>query len=231
MPSRPVLAISQRVVLDTRTNERRDALDQRWSEIAAALGALLWPVPNNPALAQAFLDQYRPQAVILSGGNDVGPELRSHSSSQRRTITAGQPDAPERDRTETVLLEWSCAYRVPLLGVCRGMQALNIFWGGNLREIDRALHVAQQHEVSVRPMDQGMQWEFPSVVNSYHGYGFGKEDLGNGLVVLAECGSVVEAVVHHELPHLGIMWHPERNTPFEERDLRLMRLHFQLVQS
>src|SRR5687767_9175047 len=114
--ARPIVAISQRVVVDGRTGERRDALDQQWAALANTLDCVLWPIPNNPVHAKALLHQRQPQAVILSGGNDVGVGIGCDPSVGECPPRTLRGDAPERDETETVILRWSAAAGVPVVG-------------------------------------------------------------------------------------------------------------------
>jgi len=87
-------------------------------------------------------------------------------------------------------------------------------------------HVASRHALAVSVdtvpgLDDGME------VNSFHGWGVPEDGLGEALEVLARApdGSI-EALRHETLPWLGIMWHPEREHPFIDNDLRLIRTVF-----
>ncbi|HEX5393429.1 MAG TPA: gamma-glutamyl-gamma-aminobutyrate hydrolase family protein, partial [Rhodocyclaceae bacterium] len=101
-----LVLISQREVHLPERGETRDALDQRLVEFVAAAGGVPIPVPNKLAAAGAlddWLAALRPEAILLSGGDDIGT-------------------CPARDRTERRLLDLACANAMPVLGICRGMQ-------------------------------------------------------------------------------------------------------------
>lgn len=189
---KPVL-LSQRVECLAARGERRDALDQRLVHWLAEMGVLAVPVPNNPALVAHYWAHVKPVAVVLSGGNDLA-------------CLGG--DAPERDATELALVNQALAEGLPLLGLCRGMQFLIRYFGGELQAIEG--HVGTRHQLQI-----GNAWHD---VNSYHGWG--AYALPDPLCALAYAeDGCVEAMRHSSLPVLGLMWHPERETPYNPQDV------------
>src|SRR5690242_2964272 len=88
------------------------------------------PVPNSAESTLMWLRHVKPEAVILSGGNDL-------------VVTGG--DAPERDATEMHLMEWACEEDLPLLGICRGMQMIATFNGASLEKQLR--HAGGEHHL------------------------------------------------------------------------------------
>lgn len=208
-------AVSQRRVPG---REDRDCLDRAWPEFLAACGLVCAPAPNAPKLLDAWLERLRPQAVLLTGGN-AAPG-------------SGQDDAcPERDAVERALILWAGENRLPLLGVCRGAQMLNHVHGGALRPLSG--HAATRHGLA-RPQNAtlpaGLPPALPTDANSFHHYGLLEQDLGAGLraLALAPDGSV-ELFVHAALPQAGMLWHPERQTPFRQEDIALVRAFLEAI--
>lgn len=203
------LAISQRVEEHQDYAERRDCLDQRWSDFADALNCAPIPLPNiRVDKVDAYLNLISPDAIILSGGNSM--------LSQNETA---QDAAPERDAFESALLAWGLANNKPILGICRGMQFINHYFGGSTVELGE--HVARRHRINfcgdlsdTAAMD----------VNSFHNFGLRPEHLGNQLnaLAMAEDGTV-EALSHAAQKIAAVMWHPERESPFSEFDVSLTR--------
>jgi N5-(cytidine 5'-diphosphoramidyl)-L-glutamine hydrolase len=192
------IVLSQRVVTDPKTGERRDALDQRWAGLLAAAGFLALPIPNRPQGVVQFLEKTRPRGILLTGGND---------------LASLGGDAPERDESENLLIAHALKTALPLLGVCRGMQMIQAHFGVKLERVTG--HVAPQ---------QSIEFEGRSIaVNSYHAWG--SKESAQGLTV---CGRAADGVVKavRSGPLLGIMWHPERIVPPRLEDIALLQEFF-----
>jgi gamma-glutamyl-gamma-aminobutyrate hydrolase PuuD len=201
------LGITQRVQNVHHYAERRDCLDQRWASMALQLGYLPLPLPNLATdQVPMLLDNLQLDGVLLSGGNSIA-SLEPES----------EDTAPERDRFEAALLEQAIERKLPLIGVCRGMQLINFELGGRLSPISG--HVAERHSLT----QQGSV-QFPDEVNSYHNWAIPRDGLAAELTPLAfDSEGNVEAFECPEKKLLGIMWHPEREQPFRNLDVKLIK--------
>jgi len=207
------LGITQRVEHIERYNERRDCLDQRWSSFAFELGYIPVPLPNIPAdKVSDLLDNLNLDAILLSGGNSIALTVQS------ATTPPATDTAPERDAFESALLDNALDHKIPLLGVCRGMQMINLYLGGTLSPINE--HVAVRHPL--RPLKDCYQ--LPYEVNSYHNWGIGTDNLAKELTAIAlDSDGNVEAFEHQTKKLFGIMWHPERELPFNTLDIQIIK--------
>jgi putative glutamine amidotransferase len=182
---------------------------------AGGLAAMLPPdAPEHAAAAVARLD-----GLVVAGGPDVEP-VRYGAEPDPRT----GPPARARDAWELALVEAALAARLPLLGICRGMQLLNVALGGTLvQHLDGhtgAVGVVGRHPVVPVPGTRyaGIVPETAPVPTYHHQ---AVDRLGTGLVASAHAADgTVEAV---ELPSaggwvLGVQWHPEMG-----EDERVMR--------
>ncbi|MCP4298748.1 MAG: peptidase C26 [Proteobacteria bacterium] len=205
------VGITQRVEIVQSYSERRDCLDQKWAELVLMLDLIPIPLPNiAPAQIPDLLDALKLDALLLSGGNSISYLDQEACDS-----------APERDDFEDYLIKYAIKQDLPIIGVCRGMQMINYSLGGSLVAIDG--HIAVKHEISIL----NKKSELPDHVNSYHNWGIPKTGLAGGLRPLATDGDGnIEAFEHEEKNILGIMWHPERETPFSNLDLKLMKSRF-----
>ena len=188
------IIVSQRVDVLEHHNERRDALDQRLAEFILAINSVAVPVPNNKNVVAHILDIVSPDVVILSGGNT---EVRYGGN------------APERDEVDSLLISYALNRGCPLIGICRGMQSIITYFGGTLCKVNG--HVASKHML-VGSVNRN--------VNSYHEWACTTLPSCLQVIGRAEDG-VIEAIVHDKLPIYGIMWHPERNYPFFQDDIKM----------
>ncbi|MFG2950656.1 gamma-glutamyl-gamma-aminobutyrate hydrolase family protein [Streptomyces adustus] len=182
---------------------------------AGGLAAMLPPDgPEHAAATVARLD-----GLVVAGGPDVEP-VRYGAEPDPRT----GPPARARDAWELALIEAALAARVPLLGICRGMQLLNVAAGGTLvQHLDGHAEVVGAfglHPVKPVPgtLYAGIVPE-ETAVPTYHHQAVDR--LGTDLVASAYAADgTVEAI---ELPAsagwvLGVQWHPEMG-----EDLRVLR--------
>ena len=193
------LGLTQRVAVDADSGERRDCLDQRWAELLGAYGYLVVPLPNLVADPAAVVKDLGLHGMVLTGGNDLA------------SVPNGADPAPERDALESELLRYAAAIRLPVLGVCRGMQMMAHHFGTPVVAVQD--HVLPEHPIA---MQTGTPMPLAPVerVNSYHHFGLLSERLGGEFVACALAGDgTVEALMHRHLPQWGIMWHPERGAP------------------
>ena len=197
------ILITQRIDFLKDRNEVRESIDMNLSKLVLSIGMI--PIQCSCKILEKFsinefLDNLSPDGIILSGGNNIGEYL-------------------ERDNFEFAMLSWSALNKVPLFGICRGLQILNSFCNGSLAKVEG--HCNTRHII------YGVK-EFDNLeVNSFHDFGVKNKNLGKNLVVLAQTkDNCIEALKHKTNPWLGIMWHPEREDLFSKNDLAILNSHF-----
>lgn len=197
------IAVTQTVRVtahDDGEPEREDVLDDAWLALLEASGCVAMRVPNQPHLATDFLDSLPIDGLLLTCGNN----LAAHGG-----------DAPERDRTEFLLLTHAVHKKIPVLGVGRGMQVIQRLFSVPVDPIDG-------HETDALSIDVNGE---RVVVNSGHRYGATETAPGLHVWARADDG-VVKAVRNNEHNITGIMWRPERMRPFRQSDIDLFRSVF-----
>ena len=214
------IGLTQRVVSDAKTGERRDALDQKWVTLLTGLGLTPVPLGNMPTDAKTYLSSLGLSGVILTGGNDL--------ALLENPVNA----APERDAFEASVLAFCLENNLPALGVCRGMQMMNVYFGGDVQALIG--HVATRHRVEVLE-DKTANTVFASdktfEVNSYHNYGIVPQAMAPDFLPWVRCveDNSIEAFADTTKRMFGMMWHPEREEPFKKQDLALLRFCFEGV--
>jgi putative glutamine amidotransferase len=205
----------------------RDFIGQYYVPYLEKLGLVPILVPNTLADLHTYVTAVGAEGIVLSGGGDLAPERYGQPN------TASEEISPARDETEYRLLELAVERRLPVFGICRGIQVLNVFFGGGLiQDIPAQLHSPISHDgeathpvAIVDPRVECVVERVELHVNSYHHQGVTADLLAPDLDVFAVCEAdgVIEGVLHRTLPVIGVQWHPERPTPSRESDERLIR--------
>lgn len=187
--------------------------------VAAAGGTpiMLPPDPATTAEPDRVLDLI--DGLILAGGADVDPSRYGAAAHPQTTGTV-----PERDDFEIALLRRAWERDIPALGICRGMQVMNVARGGTLLQhlpdslghadhrrvrgtFDGSDHDVRLEEGSLAARAAG---EARHATKSHHHQGIDR--LGEGLVVTghATLDELPEAIEDPRLTYaLGVQWHPE----------------------
>lgn len=205
MTTRPHTAIglTMRVTRAEGYDELRDSLAQDWAPfLAETLPGIRWTMlPNIGAAAVAFAQAQGVNALLLTGGNDIG-------------------EYAHKDATDRALLAHALQADWPVLGVCRGLQIMQHHLGGTLAALDPAVHVARRHPVTFAAPALGMPQR--AEVNSYHRFGIRALAEGMKPLASADDGSI-EGAMLEGYRALGVMWHPEREPAPAPHDRTLMQ--------
>jgi|TARA_B100001971_G_C18221024_1_gene557209 putative glutamine amidotransferase len=197
-----IIFISQRLDKVGKYNELRNNIDIRFSLFLKKIGMMPILIPNNCFQLKVLFKKIRPKGIILSPGGDPR-------------------EKDKRYEVERLLINYSKKNNIPLLGICRGAQALNLFFGGKIKKINN--HVRRNHNL------QGMLIKNKIKIKTkcFHEYGIEKSILGKNLKVLASSkdGSI-ECFEHITKKIMGIMWHPERFKKFRKFELNLIKRFF-----
>lgn len=162
-----LVAVTQRVELIRDRGEVRDCLDQNIAIWLARAACAAVPIPNaidgrggSEVSVSSWLEAIKPDAVLLSGGNDIG-------------------QFSSRDTAENDVLSWAEQHYVPVLGICRGMQYMASYAGAELITLEG--HVRTYHNL-------GEGW--PGQVNSFHNFGLRECPPGYKVLARADDGTV-----------------------------------------
>jgi len=190
-----IFGISLRVELIEKYNEKRDTISQEWTNFLQKLAITPILIPNTLDDVKSYISDVGIDGIILSGGDNIG-------------------QFPERDETEKQILDYAIRKKFPVLGVCRGMQIINEYFGGNVVANDNDNHVGKPHEIHIMDQRFSSLLEYENIeVNSFHNNIITKNNIGNKLQIFALSlhDNTVEGYYHSDLPIIGVMWHPERD--------------------
>lgn len=163
------------------------------------------PLDLDPAEYAELLD-----GVMLTGGTDIAPELYG-----QQPLTDAYPPEPERDVYELAIARTAVERELPVLGICRGMQLVNVLAGGSLHQ-DVPAHSRYDvppdrtiHEVELQPGSIAFEMYGPSVsVNSMHHQTVDRLGAGYHVTGRAPDG-VIESIESDDGLVLCVQWHPE----------------------
>lgn len=218
-PRRPSIGLTPDVSTPTPESPHpRYELKAAYGDAVLRAGGLPFVLPysDDRSVIDAYLD--RISGLIVTGGAfDIPPEMYGDTAHEGLGALK-----PTRTTFELTLLRLALARKLPVLGVCGGMQLLNVACGGSLyQDLGRELPQARPHEqkhdrsqphhpVDVKPdtvlaecVGRGQL-----MVNSTHHQAVKK--VGEGLVASAVApDGVVEAIETRDGFALGVQWHPE----------------------
>jgi|TARA_B100000315_G_scaffold80972_1_gene74239 putative glutamine amidotransferase len=201
------IGITMRIVNAGSYIETRDAIAHDWLLFFNQVfpDSKWMPIPNMGEQVINYLRGWDLNCIIISGGNDLGCE-------------------PVRDTTEMCLLDHAIKNSIPVFGVCRGLQLLQKYFGGEIERCPVDIHVAETHKVDIngdilpiKPVKESI------TVNSYHEWGIKEGALSKELDAFAISeDSYVEGVIGKNHRILAVQWHPERNDSVNDFDRKLI---------
>jgi putative glutamine amidotransferase len=210
--------------------EYYDSLNHSYVSFFQRLGIIPVLVPNVIEDLCSYVNAFDIQGIILTGGNDISPKLYGKDLRACRNVS------DIRDRVESKLLQMAVDRKLPVLGICRGMQFINVFFGGSLiQDIQSKVgntvnHVGAPHINKITNSSIGQilgVTEF--TVNSFHNQGVVINSLASTIDIftVSRDDGLVEGIFHPIYPILGIQWHPERPGSSTECDLCLIKSFLQ----
>jgi putative glutamine amidotransferase len=160
------------------------------------------PLPEEPL-----------QGLVIGGGDDIGAEIYGG-----KVLPDVRID-PQRDKMELALLKAALPRQIPILGICRGSQMINVALGGSLHtdiyevyvQAPKMRTILPKKRVAIEPnsrLDRILRCN-PCLVNALHHQSVDR--LGEGLKVAARDESgIIQAIENDGMPFLlGVQWHPE----------------------
>ncbi len=200
----------------SRTDEYRSGISREYSEAVIRAGALPFLLPVTTENKAIWEQVSRMDGVLLSGGYDIAPCY--YGQQPHRNL--GKVDGM-RDEYEMKILDAAVAQKKPILGICRGIQLMNVYFGGTLLQdvlsADPQIFGQDQtcerylpsHEIEIDPGSWlGGIYGQRAMVNSFHHQAV--DTVASGFYVTAKTGDgIVEAMEDPARKCYAVQFHPE----------------------
>ena len=156
-------------------------------------------------------------AIVVVGGEDIHPQFYGATGG----YAAASRHLPTADAAQLALVRRAIARETPFLGICRGLQILNVALGGTLVQHlgDESTHrndgapisgIMTTHPVELSAGSRAARLLGASVVDARSAHHQAVDAVGDGLVVTGRApDGQIEAVEHRTAPVIGVQWHPE----------------------
>ena len=139
-------------------------------------------------------------AFVILGGADINPKLYGEE------LTFSKDICDEIDDLDYKIIDYAIKNDKPILGICRGLQIMNVYFGGTLHQ-DICNHSGNTHTIYLT-----LESDLPKsvIVNSYHHQAIKK--LGNDLISVYQADDgIIEMFIHKNLKAMAVQFHPEIN--------------------
>lgn len=149
-------------------------------------------------------------AFLITGGTDINPDFYNEKNDG---LSKGVDI--RLDMVDKMIVLHALKYKKPLLGICRGHQAINVFLGGSLHQDMGSLNkehnsISKDHFINVNK-NSFITFDSKINVNSYHHQSI--KTLAKDLESIGfHDDSTIELVFHRTLPIFAVQWHPEINS-------------------
>ena len=195
------VGVTQRLVYDKKTKSFKDALDKDLVNFLNKIGYIAIPIPNiklsNRSISKIlnfFKNKIKIKGFIFSGGEDLNKNK-------------------ERYKIEKFIYNFCYKEKIPLIGICRGLQMIAHLNNTKLSKVKN--HIAKRHTIFYKNLNKNTQRE----VNSFHNFkiNFCPKDFK---ITYSSNDDVIEGIKHKSLPISAVMWHPEREKKYHKQDIK-----------
>lgn len=202
---KPIIGIVPRT--DTVNNNYRLQINYNYLDQFLKRGVIPLILPFNEPEIETLLKQC--DGFLIPGGVDMDPKYYN------QTNEGDSKDVDDNiDVLDDVVIKYAVQHKIPVFGICRGIQSIAAIMGGTLhQDITKAKlqndEVDHRHFVTTlytHPFANNFKKTFET--NSYHHQAV--DIVPEGFEVIFKHNDIIEGIIHKELPITAVQWHPER---------------------
>ena len=196
-----IIGIASRCIIENQV--RKEFVNEEYINLLKKYGLTPLILPYNLSSYKELFSLC--DLFCLPGGGDIDAKYYNSINEYHNKLVY-----KDVDKLDFLILKYAIKKRKPVLGICRGLQVINVFFKGDLiQHIEDDLHLNQtNHQLEIENHSIFKDKIKELTINSYHHQKIGK--IGEGIIVDGICKDAIEIIRHKDYPIIATQYHLEK---------------------